>query len=411
MRCFRSCFNDDERRFRDDDKGESSSSSNRCQSGSFPPAFDFLSSLLRYFLYVSNNGKPFLTCEMVDATLATIVSPIVTEPVLVRRLAPSQLTPESVSYAALLMRGLEWVVIVNDICGSPFNPTDLLPSLFFDGKIFQEKFLKAKSGFSLLEICDGQSEQASLVHQMRAFLITGSTYSFVAPSFSFAGFAEKMGSIEARPTSGNLKPSSMDVVSTRTEDQKSTNASRHAASVNATKAKSNSLFRGSGATSFAQAKDYMQSESVKFYRGDGQLASAQRWNERGWGKSPSGTGKVQRRGATKACVERAPRGVVNGASVSSWEPKIALGRGTFLKMTESLERCVRRNDGDADESDAGEIVDDDCEHYDCEDDARPEMHEKGDAFFGGIDDGNFEADDNLVSSIDRLSFTESQRAI
>ena len=53
----------------------------------------------------------------------------------VRRLAPSQLTPESVSYAALLMRGLEWVVIVNDICGSPFNPTDLLPSLFFDGKV------------------------------------------------------------------------------------------------------------------------------------------------------------------------------------------------------------------------------------------------------------------------------------
>ena len=145
--------------------------------------------------------------------------------------------------------------------------------------------------------------------------------------------------------------------------------------------------------------------------GDGQLASAQRWNERGWGKSHSGPSKVQRRGATKACVDRAPRGVVNGASVLALEPKIALGRGTFLKMTESLERCVRRNDGDANESEAGESVDDDCEQYNCEDDARPEMHEKGDAFFGGIDDGNFEADDNLVTSIDRLSFTESQRAI
>ena len=45
------------------------------------------------------------------------------------------MTPESVAYAALLMRGLEWAVIVNDLCGCPFDPTDLLPSTFFDGKV------------------------------------------------------------------------------------------------------------------------------------------------------------------------------------------------------------------------------------------------------------------------------------
>lgn len=159
----------------------------------------FVPVLLRYLLSVSNNGRPFFTCQMMDATLSTLVSPIVAEPWLIRQLSPPQLCPEGVAFAALLMRGLEWVVVANDACGLPFIPHQLLPSKFFDGKIFQDKFAKAKSGLSLLELCDGQSDQAFLVEQMREVVLSGDAsqilttlcicynHSFLKALFTFLG--------------------------------------------------------------------------------------------------------------------------------------------------------------------------------------------------------------------------------
>ena len=69
LRCFRSIF--------DDDVDE--------QPGIRQDAFEqfpFVSTLLRYLLSISNEVKPFFTCQMMDAALATLVSPIVTNPVL-----------------------------------------------------------------------------------------------------------------------------------------------------------------------------------------------------------------------------------------------------------------------------------------------------------------------------------------
>ena len=68
MRCFRRCFDND------DDDGS--------LSRDLPDAFLALRPLFRYFLRVSNSGKPFLTCQMMDATLATLISPVVEDAVL-----------------------------------------------------------------------------------------------------------------------------------------------------------------------------------------------------------------------------------------------------------------------------------------------------------------------------------------
>ena len=73
LRCFRSIFDDD-----DINNNGRFGSRREASSGAFP----FMSILLRYLLSVSNNGRPFFTCQMMDATLATFVSPVVTEPVL-----------------------------------------------------------------------------------------------------------------------------------------------------------------------------------------------------------------------------------------------------------------------------------------------------------------------------------------
>ena len=72
LRCFRGCF----------DVGDGVGASLPRASSHFPAAFGFLATLFRYFLSVSNNGLPFFTCAMLDASLATIVSPVVANPVL-----------------------------------------------------------------------------------------------------------------------------------------------------------------------------------------------------------------------------------------------------------------------------------------------------------------------------------------
>lgn len=58
--------------------------------------------------------------------------------------------------AALFMQGVEHALIANDACGAPISWLMCCPWLFFDGKIFHRKLLKANSAKNLLDLCDNR---------------------------------------------------------------------------------------------------------------------------------------------------------------------------------------------------------------------------------------------------------------
>ena len=65
------------------------------------------------------------------------------------------ITSRGVQLAALFMRGVETAIFANDACGAPIPWAMCCPWLFFDGKLFHFKLLKANNNTALLDICDG----------------------------------------------------------------------------------------------------------------------------------------------------------------------------------------------------------------------------------------------------------------
>lgn len=64
--------------------------------------------------------------------------------------------------AAMFMQGVEHALIANDACGAPISWLMCCPWLFFDGKIFHRKLLKANSAKNLLDLCDNRVSQSIL---------------------------------------------------------------------------------------------------------------------------------------------------------------------------------------------------------------------------------------------------------
>lgn len=64
--------------------------------------------------------------------------------------------------AALFMQGVEHALIANDACGAPISWLMCCPWLFFDGKIFHRKLLKANSAKNLLDLCDNRVRNSFL---------------------------------------------------------------------------------------------------------------------------------------------------------------------------------------------------------------------------------------------------------
>ena len=64
-------------------------------------------------------------------------------------------------------------LMANDACGGPISLEFAMPWTFFDGKLFHSKLLKATQARNLLELCDGRSEMAFQVEQMRNVILAG----------------------------------------------------------------------------------------------------------------------------------------------------------------------------------------------------------------------------------------------
>jgi hypothetical protein len=66
------------------------------------------------------------------------------------------ITPRGVQLASLFMAGVETAQAANDVCGAPIPARMCCPWLFFDGKLFHFKLLKANNNTPLIDMCDGQ---------------------------------------------------------------------------------------------------------------------------------------------------------------------------------------------------------------------------------------------------------------
>ena len=58
---------------------------------------------------------------------------------------------------ALFMTGVDMALFANDACGQPIPWENSCPWMYFDGKLFQSKLIRAaREKAQLIDLCDGQ---------------------------------------------------------------------------------------------------------------------------------------------------------------------------------------------------------------------------------------------------------------
>ncbi|OBS72568.1 hypothetical protein A6R68_12859 [Neotoma lepida] len=88
------------------------------------------------------------------------------------------LDPRGIQLSALFMSGVDMALFANDACGQPIPWEHCCPWMYFDGKLFQSKLLKAsREKTPLIDLCDGQAEQAAKVEKMRQSILEGLNFS------------------------------------------------------------------------------------------------------------------------------------------------------------------------------------------------------------------------------------------
>ncbi|EPY78457.1 hypothetical protein CB1_001065001 [Camelus ferus] len=112
--------------------------------------------VLRYM--VQWPGGRILHRHELDTFLAQAVSTQLYEPDQLQELKIEKLDARGIQLAALFMSGVDTALFANDACGQPVPWEHCCPWIYFDGKLFQSKLIKAgRERVSLVELCDGQS--------------------------------------------------------------------------------------------------------------------------------------------------------------------------------------------------------------------------------------------------------------
>ncbi|XP_069823168.1 constitutive coactivator of PPAR-gamma-like protein 1 [Dendropsophus ebraccatus] len=128
--------------------------------------------VLRYM--VQWPGIRILRRQELDAFLAQALSPKLYEPDQLQELKIDNLDPRGIQLSALFMSGVDMALLANDACGQPIPWEHCCPWMYFDGKLFQSKLIKAtREKASLIDLCDGQAEQAAKVDKMRQSILEG----------------------------------------------------------------------------------------------------------------------------------------------------------------------------------------------------------------------------------------------
>ncbi|GFY43068.1 constitutive coactivator of PPAR-gamma-like protein 1 homolog [Trichonephila inaurata madagascariensis] len=142
-----------------------------------PQHFIILCCVLRYML--SSPEMPFLYKHELDAFLVQAVDPHLMDTEYTQKLEVPLITPRGIMLAAIFMNGVDHAIMANDACGAPISWLMCCPWLFFDGKIFHRKLLKANAAKNLMDLCDNRFEEVSLVEHMRNAIVEGISFKFL----------------------------------------------------------------------------------------------------------------------------------------------------------------------------------------------------------------------------------------
>ncbi|XP_073177619.1 constitutive coactivator of PPAR-gamma-like protein 2 isoform X6 [Lepidochelys kempii] len=136
--------------------------------------------VLRYMIQWP--GGRILHRHELDVFLAQAVSSQLYEPDHLQELKIEKLDARGVQLAALFMSGVDMALFANDACGQPVPWEHCCPWIYFDGKLFQSKLIKAtRDRAPLIDLCDGQTEQAAKVERMRQSILEGVNFNRQAP--------------------------------------------------------------------------------------------------------------------------------------------------------------------------------------------------------------------------------------
>ncbi|XP_073655146.1 constitutive coactivator of PPAR-gamma-like protein 2 isoform X6 [Tursiops truncatus] len=137
--------------------------------------------VLRYM--VQWPGGRILHRHELDTFLAQAVSTQLYEPDQLQELKIEKLDARGIQLAALFMSGVDTALFANDACGQPVPWEHCCPWIYFDGKLFQSKLIKAgRERVSLVELCDGQADLATKVEKMRQSILEGVNMNYPLPS-------------------------------------------------------------------------------------------------------------------------------------------------------------------------------------------------------------------------------------
>ncbi|KAK7086333.1 hypothetical protein SK128_018849 [Halocaridina rubra] len=141
-----------------------------------------MATVLRYIM--SSPTGPVLRKQELDAFLVTAFSPDLTNAHYLQDLQLPLVTGRGAQLAALFMMGVETALFANDACGAPVPWIMCCPWLYFDGKLFHAKLIKANCARSLLEVCEGDIELVSKVERCRQAVLEGLRVEFAHPLIS-----------------------------------------------------------------------------------------------------------------------------------------------------------------------------------------------------------------------------------
>ncbi|XP_025108556.1 constitutive coactivator of PPAR-gamma-like protein 1 homolog isoform X2 [Pomacea canaliculata] len=130
--------------------------------------------------YIVQFGRVLQRQEL-DAFLAMAISPLLHDVQTMQDLKLPNIMPRGVQLASLFMAGVEIALAANDVCGAPVPAPMCCPWLFFDGKLFHFKLLKANNNTPLIDMCDGQVEQVLHVERLRQAILENIHVDFAKP--------------------------------------------------------------------------------------------------------------------------------------------------------------------------------------------------------------------------------------
>ncbi|GIY76867.1 hypothetical protein CDAR_513192 [Caerostris darwini] len=144
-----------------------------------PQHLIILCSVLRFLL--SSPDNPFIYKYELDAFLVQAVDPHLMDTEYTQKLEVPLISPRGIMLASLFMNGVDHAIMANDACGAPISWLMCCPWLFFDGKIFHRKLLKANAAKNIADLCDNRFEEIKAVENMRTAILEGLTFKFLSP--------------------------------------------------------------------------------------------------------------------------------------------------------------------------------------------------------------------------------------